>query len=520
MRAQQAYDKANATAQRKAETARRAYERAQAADERERKRLYAEARSAEVDAQNERLEQKLTALQSVLAATLEVDDYLDLDTLKERAKVTPFDGGELAKEEPAPDRKMFIPEAPTGLRAIFGKEKHARAVAAGEQAYLVAVEAHAGREKDRIEKLRIARDEHHQAVRKAEEAVARRNADIDRFRSEVEQGEPQAIVSYFELVLDASVYPEGFPQRLRIAYVPESKQLVIEYELPPIEVVPEVKAYKYVKARDEINASSRPLPQIRTVYAELLSQVTLRTLHEVFEADRFGHVETVVFNGLVDTVDKATGQPVRPCLVTVRTSRDIFTSLDLAKVDAAACLRHLHASVSKSPAELAPVKPVLEFDMVDPRFVEATDVLSDLDQRPNLMELTPGEFESLITNLFTSMGLESRQTQASRDGGVDCVAYDARPIFGGKVVIQAKRYRGTVGVSAVRDLFGTLQNEGASKGILVTTSGYGAASFDFANGKPLELIDGANLLYLLSEHAGIEAKIQAPTGWKDPRREM
>ena len=74
----------------------------------------------------------------------------------------------------------------------------------------------------------------------------------------------------------------------------------------------------------------------------------------------------------------------------------------------------------------------------------------------------------------------------------------------------------TVGVSAVRDLFGTLQNEGASKGILVTTSGYGKASFDFAQNKPIELIDGANLLYLLSEHAGIEAKIVPPDGWKDP----
>jgi restriction system protein len=45
------------------------------------------------------------------------------------------------------------------------------------------------------------------------------------------------------------------------------------------------------------------------------------------------------------------------------------------------------------------------------------------------------------------------------------------PIFGGNVIVQAKRYKHTVGVSAVRDLFGTLQNEGASKGILVTTSG-------------------------------------------------
>jgi len=155
--------------------------------------------------------------------------------------------------------------------------------------------------------------------------------------------------------------------------------------------------------------------------------------------------------------------------------------------------------------------------MVDPRFVEEADVLSGLDQRPNLMALTPGDFESLITNLFTTMGLEARMTQASRDGGVDCVAFDNRPIFGGKVIIQAKRYKNTVGVSAVRDLFGSVHNEGASKGILVTTSGFGKAAYEFAKNKPLELITGSNLLYLLKVHADVDAKIEPPEHWVEPK---
>jgi restriction system protein len=171
--------------------------------------------------------------------------------------------------------------------------------------------------------------------------------------------------------------------------------------------------------------------------------------------------------------------------------------------------------VSRAPAELVPVKPIIELDMVDPRFIETTDVMSGLDQRPNLMELSPTEFEGLITNLFAAMGLDTRQTRPPRDGGADCVAFDPRPIFGGKVVIQAKRYKNTVGVSAVRDLFGTVQNEGASKGILVTTSGYGKAAFEFAKGKPLELLDGGNLLHLLNEHAHIDARIVVPEGWAD-----
>jgi restriction system protein len=81
------------------------------------------------------------------------------------------------------------------------------------------------------------------------------------------------------------------------------------------------------------------------------------------------------------------------------------------------------------------------------------------------------------------------------------------------VVVQAKRYKSTVGVGSVRDLFGTMLNEGASKGILVTTSGSGKASFEFANGKPIELISGSNPLYLLREHAGVDAKIEPPEDW-------
>jgi restriction system protein len=55
--------------------------------------------------------------------------------------------------------------------------------------------------------------------------------------------------------------------------------------------------------------------------------------------------------------------------------------------------------------------------------------------------------------------------RAGGDGGVDAVVFDPDPIRGGKIVIQAKRWTNTVGVAAVRDLYGTVMNEGANKGI-------------------------------------------------------
>ena len=100
-------------------------------------------------------------------------------------------------------------------------------------------------------------------------------------------------------------------------------------------------------------------------------------------------------------------------------------------------------------------------------------------------------------------------TQASRDRGVDAVAFDPDPIRGGKIVIQAKRYTNVVDVSAVRDLYGTVVNEGATKGILVTTSEYGPEAYDFAKGKPLTLLNGSHLLHLLEKH-GHKARIDLP----------
>ena len=48
------------------------------------------------------------------------------------------------------------------------------------------------------------------------------------------------------------------------------------------------------------------------------------------------------------------------------------------------------------------------------------------------------------------------------------------------------------------------------------TSGFGRAWFEFAKDKPLELLSGSNLLYLLKIHADMDAKIEPPEHWAEP----
>jgi restriction system protein len=499
--------------------ARRAYERAAVTDQKERARLYNESRVAEVAALNEALVADISGLDGLLGDTLAVDDFLDFESLKEAAPRPPFAPGAMGMVEPPPDPADCRPPALSATQKLVpgAKQRYMARFEAGRHQYEAAVQAHQQREAERLSRLEQSRAEHQRAIAAIEERLAHQHAEVEAFRTAFEAAEPSAVVQYFALVLERSHYPDGFPQGFRLAYIPESRQLVIQYELPGFNVIPAVAEYKYVKSGDRVTQKARPQRERQASYKRVVAAVTVRTLHEVFEADRSQLAETVVFNGHVDTINDATGKQEYPCLVTLMTTRDSFMDRDFGRVDPLACLLDLSASVSKNPAELAPVRPVLEFDMVDPRFVAEADVLSGLDQRPNLMELTPGEFESLITNLFTKMGLEARQTVASRDGGIDCVAFDNRPVFGGKVVIQAKRYKNTVPVSAVRDLFGSVHNEGASKGILVTTSGFGRASFEFAKDKPLELLSGSNLLYLLKVHADVDARIEPPEHWEEPR---
>lgn len=511
--------------QRLRDEAHRARLRAMQAAERERLRQdksrakeYIESRVAEAHEMTDEVEARVLELSGLLQAGLAVDSRVDFQSLKTLPPLMPFDPGELAVASTPPDPAAFRPEDLGFVqRAMPGaKVRHAEAVAQGEVHFNAAVAQWQARETQRVASLGQRQAAHVATVEQATREHAAHNAEVDALAAGFQTRDPSAVSQYFAIALDRSAYPADFPRAHRVAYVPESNQLVVELELPQFEAVPEDKSFRYVKAKDEIEPSPRPMTQRKLLYAGLVGQIALRALHELFTADEHGYAETVVLNGYVNSIDPRTGQPGTYYLVTVRVTRDVFATLQLGQVEPLSCLKGLNAGVSRSPSDLEPVRPVLNFDMVDPRFVEESDVLSTLDQRPNLMDLSPKEFENLITNLFTKMGLETRQTQASRDGGVDCVAFDNRPIFGGKVVIQAKRYKNTVGVSAVRDLFGTVQNEGASKGILVTTSGYGGASFAFASGKPLELLDGANLLSLLADYTGVEARIQVPEEWVDP----
>src|SRR5665647_398597 len=139
--------RAHAAAEREAERSRKAAERARAvatrasaadqkAAEKEAARLHVEYRLAEVASLNADLARDTEEIDGLLAWTLEVDDYVDLESLKINVEHPPFDPGVLGVPTPAMPELVYPPEpvyqeppTPSGLGAAFGgKKRHQEAI--------------------------------------------------------------------------------------------------------------------------------------------------------------------------------------------------------------------------------------------------------------------------------------------------------------------------------------------------------------------------------------------------------
>lgn len=120
-----------------------------------------------------------------------------------------------------------------------------------------------------------------------------------------------------------------------------------------------------------------------------------------------------------------------------------------------------------------------------------------------LLEVPPDGFERLARRLLREAGFVSATvTGKSGDGGIDGIGVYRLSLVSFPVFFQCKRYRGSVGASAVRDFRGAMSGRG-DKGLLITTGSFTADAKQEATrdgAPPIDLIDGDRLCELLKEH--------------------
>lgn len=315
------------------------------------------------------------------------------------------------------------------------------------------------------------------------------------------KGKKEDVISRINFIMNDLVLPKSIPNNWDVDFSDEEGIAIVEVMLPD---VVHRQSYKMVSLKS--GKVKKPLTKKETEekVPMIHPSIALRIAYEIFRNDISDVIKLLVINGWVEFDNPATGLKTKTYTVSLVVEKDKIKDLNLTKLDPLSAFASLKGKSAGKLIDIIPISPVMSLDKKDKRFIETKDVLGKLDGQTNLASMDWQDFENLIAELFqkefSEEGTEIKLTQSSRDKGVDAIVFNPDPIRGGKYVIQAKRYTNTVDVSAVRDLVAVVAHEGASRGILVTTSTYGADAYAFVQNKPITLLDGAKLLGLLEKH--------------------
>ncbi len=341
----------------------------------EAKQAYLDYKVAEVEVMNDDLSRRVLEIEYILESAMRVDSWIDLESFRVVAEHPPVETNGLDLPIPAPVPVQAPPEpvyvepaAPSSLGGMFGgKKRFEQAVVQAQaahqealaqwQSYLAAVpemqlqqmQEHQVAEAERQEKYVMLIETYDAECAAREAEVAGSNIQLDALIAGVQAGTKEGIEEYVTLVLEHSGYPEDFPVEHEVTFDPVTRELTLVVAISGPEQLPTVREYKYNKSKDEITSTAQTQKALKDLYASALNQVTLRALHEVFEADRAKLIQTISMSVGCTAIDPATGKPAHTKLLMVAADRGTYETFDLTNVVPTATLDHLGAVVSKNP---------------------------------------------------------------------------------------------------------------------------------------------------------------------------
>lgn len=111
-------------------------------------------------------------------------------------------------------------------------------------------------------------------------------------------------------------------------------------------------------------------------------------------------------------------------------------------------------------------------------------------------ELSWRQFESLVSEAFRRKGfMVLDNIEDGPDNGVDIWLRKNREVS----FVQCKHWKArSVGVSAVRELYGVMTSESVKHGIIVTYGSFTPEAIEFARAKSIALIDGPQLTRMIA----------------------
>ncbi|MEV8098679.1 restriction endonuclease [Kitasatospora sp. NPDC085879] len=358
---------------------------------------------------------------------------------------------------------------------------------------------------------RAARAAHEQAEQARARVVREYNQSLEECRRAYRLSEPAAVESLLERALAAA---EGatrdIPSTCRALFRPLTRTAVLDLDLPPLDVVPSLTGYR-LAADGAAEPVPRPPSERSSDYLRLAARLALRALQAADAVDTDGILAGVVLNGWLRRPGTA---PV--CLLSVDADRDALARTrlitepsggpavpaeddepvlgvyaDAEQDEALLRLRELSAVVTPDPFGPVPVVP---------NGTAGATV-------PSTAELSPNEFAQLVRELLTRGGLGTWSVRLRGPFGLVATAEGAKDsALPGRWVVWASRNTDPVAEDELRTLAEAVREEGAERGLRLTTGSFGEAALDLAaeeGYRRIHLIDGEGVRELSRTHLGL-----------------
>jgi restriction system protein len=301
--------------------------------EREAAKQHAEDLKNQAEEKTKAAKEHLETFRSILSGSLRVNVSMDWEQLLDRSTFHPFRFNHpkpnpsvirLQLLGPAPTESLIptpVPEKASVWEVIFPflRRRRLERDAEAENAFkrekqsaraefARQLKEYHARENESVQAYNAAVVAYNSKLKKEKEKYIReRNAFLARqeshnsavlaFRIRYETGSPEAIEQYVQMALERSPYPEPIAGEPAIQFDEASETIITSFLLPNPEDVPNIIEYKYIASRKAIKPIEMKQKEFETFYDDLLHQIALRTMHEVFIADYANRAEACVFNG-------------------------------------------------------------------------------------------------------------------------------------------------------------------------------------------------------------------------------
>jgi len=328
---------------------------------------------------------------NILRANLNAGKKLDWVSLYEDKPFSPF-----VYKEPIPRYELIAKEMGVPKRSFFSElfvaSRKKRRVRLEHEAKQV----HDRRLRQYEEEKEAARTAHEKQRAAQAEKLSEYNQSVDQLQLDFEKGHPDAIESFARIVLTNVTYPDAFEVEFDVQYDHTDKLIVINTFLPTPDAIPRTIRFQYHEEEHGITAVEMKQKDFDDFYESVLLQITLSSIHMIFQSVKARHIQWIGFNGRVNNDES------KPCVLSCKVSRDGFGFFDLTEISPRECFLSIKGIMVEPLTGLSPVQPTVDIKRI-PSLHPETDRISTELNSSKAAAYQPGDFKHLAKEVVADM---------------------------------------------------------------------------------------------------------------------